>query len=209
MMETIQLPLLLILDANVIIAAHEFGVWDRIVETHEVFIPSVVIDAEIYFYRDLNGTPVSIDLRSQEGKSITVMSCTADELAAFSEQLDSVTDQEIHAGEKEALVILSKNPKYTFSTFDHAAIQVLALLGFSDRGISFEHLLKSCGVTKGLQYKHTEEFYNVHLEKGQQNRIQGIGLRKVTLSGKKNSVKKNKSCHLREQHLKEEITLEK
>ena len=186
------MPLLLILDANVIIAAHEFGVWDRIVETHGVFIPSVVIEAEVYFYKDPDGGHIPIDLREQEGKSITVISCTAEELAALSEQVDSVTDQEIHPGEKEALVFLSKNQDYTFSTFDHTAIQVLALLGFSDKGISFERLLKSCGVTKKLQYKHTEEFYNVHLEQGRQNRIQGVGLRRTTSAGKRSSIRKKR-----------------
>ena len=186
------MSLLLILDANVIIAAHELGVWDHIVKAHEVFIPSVVIDVEVYFYKKPDGTYVTIDLKNQTGKSITEVSCTVDELAAFSEQLDSVSDQEIHAGEKEALVVLSKDPDYTFCTFDHAAIQVLALLGFSERGISFEYLLKSCGIKKKLQYKHTEEFYRAYLEKGQLNRVQGIGLRRKSLSGKKSSVKKRR-----------------
>jgi hypothetical protein len=157
------LPLLLILDANVIIAAHEFGIWEPIVRTHSVYIPSVVLNLEDYFYKKPDGTTVTIDLKSQVGKSITEVSCTADELAAFSEQLDSVTDQEIHSGEKEALVILKGSPDHTFCTFDHAAIEVLALLGLSERGISFEALLKSCGITKPLQYKHTEAFYKAHV----------------------------------------------
>ena len=189
-MGTTQLPLLLILDANVIIAAHEFGVWDRIVETHEVFIPSVVIDEEVYFYKKPDGTYIPIDLKTEKGKSIHEVSCTVDELISFSEELDSVTDQEIHAGEKEALVILSKDSRYTFCTFDHAAIQVLALLGFSEMGISFEHLLKSCGTTKKLQYKHTDEFYNGHIKKGQLNRVQGVGLQVKSSSGKKGSQRK-------------------
>lgn len=75
--------------------------------------------------------------------------------------LDTVTDQEIHAGEKEALAILEKSPDHVFCTFDHAAIQVMALLGLWERGISFEALLKSCGITKTLLHKHTEEFYKV------------------------------------------------
>jgi hypothetical protein len=85
---------------------------------------------------------------------------------------------------------LSKNTDYSFCTFDHAAIQVLALLGFSERGICFEHLLKTCGITKKLQYKHTEEFYNAHLKKGQLNRVQGVGLQAKSSSGKKGSPRK-------------------
>ena len=103
----------------------------------------MVIDEEVYFHKKPDGTRTPIDLKSEAGKSINEVSCTVDELISFSEQLDSVTDQEIYAGEKEALVVLSKDPGYRFCTFDHAAIQVLALLGFSERGISFEHLLKS------------------------------------------------------------------
>jgi hypothetical protein len=177
-MGTTRLSFLLILDANVIIAAHEFGVWEHMVQTHSVHIPSVVLNVEVYFYRKPDGTPVTIDLAGQVGRSITEVSCTVEELVALSEQLDSVTDQEIHSGEKEALAILTKNPNYTFCTFDHAAIEVLALIGLSERGISFESLLRSCGVTKPLKYKHTEEFYKVHLEKGKVNRLQGTGLRR-------------------------------
>jgi hypothetical protein len=176
--ETTLLPLLLILDANVIIAAHEFGAWDHIVGSHIVCIPSVVLNIEVYFYKRPDGTSVPIDLKGQAGKTIKEISCTADELAALSEQLDCVTDQEIHAGEKEALAILIGSPEYTFCTFDHTAIEVLSLLGLSERGISFEELLKSCGITKRPQYKHTETFYAAHLEKGKVNRVQGTGLRK-------------------------------
>jgi hypothetical protein len=177
-MEITQLPFLLILDANVIIAAHEFGVWERICRTHSVCIPSVVLNLEVYFYKKSDGTVVTIDLKNQVEKLITEVSCTAVELAALSEQLDSVTDQEIHAGEKEALAVLLRSPDYVFCTFDHAAIEVMALLGLSERGISFEVLLKSCGITKTLQFKHSEAFYKAHLEKGRLNRVQGTGLKK-------------------------------
>jgi hypothetical protein len=177
-MGTTRLPLLLILDANVIIAAHEFGMWDHLVRSHTVHIPSVVLNLEVYFYKKPDGTIVTIDLKSQIGKSLAEVSCTADELVSLSEQLDSVTDQEIHAGEKEALVVLQRSPDHTFCTFDHAAIEVMALLGLSERGVSFETLLRSCGITKQLQYKHTEAFYRVHVEKGKVNRLQGTGLRK-------------------------------
>jgi hypothetical protein len=171
------LRFLLILDANVIIAAHEFGVWEQIIRTHSVHIPSIVIGAEVYYYKKPDGTCEPIDLASQVGKSIVEVSCTVDELSALSEQLDTVTDQEIHAGEKEALVILNRTPDAIFCTFDHAAIEVMALLGLSERGVSFEALLKSCGIKKALQHKHTEDFYRAHLEKGRVNRVQGIGLR--------------------------------
>jgi hypothetical protein len=183
-MGTTRLPLLLILDANVIIAAHEFGAWEKICQTHTICIPSIILNLEVYFYRKPDGTAVTIDLIGQVGKSITELSCTAAELIALSEKLDSVTDQEVHAGEKEALAILQKSPDHAFCTFDHAAIEVMALLGLSERGISFQALLKSCGITKALQHKHTEEFYKEHLEKGKINRLQGTGLRKAALSCK-------------------------
>ena len=183
-MGTTRLPLLLILDANVIIAAHEFGAWETVCRTHTVGVPSIVINAEVYFYRKPDGTAVTIDLKGQVGKSITELSCTADELLALSEKLDSVTDQEVHAGEKEALAILQRSPDHTFCTFDHTAIEVMALLGLSERGMSFQSLLKSCGITKALQHKHTEEFYKEHLEKGKVNMLQGTGLRKAALLGK-------------------------
>ncbi len=78
-MGTTRLPLLLILDANVIIDAHKFGAWDGICRTHTVFVPSVILYSEVYFYTKTDGTVVNINLKGEIGSSITELSCTADD----------------------------------------------------------------------------------------------------------------------------------
>lgn len=76
------------------------------------------------------------------------------------------------------MVLLQKQKDLLLCTCDYAAIKALALLDLIDRGISFENLLKKSGITKKLEYKHTEKRYKKCLSEGSIMRIQGRGLKK-------------------------------
>ena len=52
------------------------------------------------------------------------------------------------------------------------AIKVIAIIGSSSQGISFEELLKTSGITKKLEYKHTNEYFKKYLREGSIIRIQ-------------------------------------
>ena len=90
-MRTIHLNFLL-LDADVIIDLHKHGLWKQITKQHKVFIPSIVLHQEVYYYEDDKGIHQSINLLPQSGKTFTEISAEASELISFMEQFDSFMD---------------------------------------------------------------------------------------------------------------------
>lgn len=170
--------LLLLLDADVIIDLHKFGLWNQIAKNHKVNIPSIILRREVYFFESTDGNRYSIDLIKEAGITFNELSCSAEELFEFKDKFDRVFQEEIHDGEKEALILLKKQEEFLLCTCDHAAINALALLDLSDQGISFESLLKKSGMNKKLEYKHTEKRFKKILSEGNIMRIQERGLKK-------------------------------
>lgn len=170
--------LLLLLDADVIIDLHKFGLWNQIAKNHKVNIPSIILRREVYFFESTDGNRYSIDLIKEAGITFNELSCSAEELFEFKDKFDRVFQEEIHDGEKEALILLKKQEEFLLCTCDHAAIKALALLDLSDQGISFESLLKKSGMNKKLEYKHTEKRFKKILSEGNIMRIQERGLKK-------------------------------
>lgn len=169
---------MLLLDSDVIIDLHKFEVWDQITKRHKIYIPSIILHKEVYYYRDKNGKKCPIDLKGQIGAAIHEISCEASQLLEFSKQFDSVLQQEIHDGEKEALYLIQNNQNFVLCTCDRAAIITLALLDLSDRAISFEKLMRRSGINTKFEHKHTEEYFKNYLRKGSIMKIQETGLRK-------------------------------
>jgi hypothetical protein len=169
--------LLLLLDADVIIGLHKLGVWEQIVKNHKVHVPSIILHKEVYYYEDGKGMRNPINLSRDINKKIFEVSCSAKELIEFAKQFDRVFQEDLHDGEKEALVILRKHEEFKLCTCDHAPIKTLGLLDLSDQGISFENLLKKTGMNKKLEYKYTENRFRKCLSEGVTMRIQGRGLK--------------------------------
>jgi len=170
--------LLLLLDADVIIDLHKLSVWKHVIKNHNIYIPSIILHKELYYYEDERGTPHPIDLIKEIGVTINELSCSAEELLSFKEQFDCVFQEELHDGEKEALILLKKQEDLLFCTCDHAAIKALALLDLSTQGISFENLLKKSGINKKLEFKHAQKRFKKYLDEGSIMKIQDWGLKK-------------------------------
>jgi len=166
-----------LLDADVIIDLHKLGLWKQITKSHKVSIPSIILRKEVYYYEDENGRH-NIDLEKEAGETFSELSCSAQELLGFKENFDRVFQEELHDGEKEALALLQKQEDLVLCTCDHAAIKAMAMLDLSERGISFENLLKKSGMSKKLEYKHTEKRFKKILSEGNIMRIQERGLKK-------------------------------
>jgi hypothetical protein len=59
-----------------------------------------------------------------------------------------------------------------FCTCDAATIRTLPFLDLTERGISAEKLLKESGLfKKGLQERHTEEYYKNNIAIGREQKI--------------------------------------
>jgi hypothetical protein len=91
-------------------------------------------------------------------------------------RFDRVLGPKLGLGEIESLVIVQKTPDLTFCTFDHAAIIALVLLDMENRGVSFETVLKQCGLSRRLERKHSEERFK-RIEKSTFDESHGTGVK--------------------------------
>jgi len=169
--------LIVLLDADVIIDLHKFEVWEHIIKQNEILISSTILRREVYYYVDDFGFKHNIDLVKEAGRSFAEVSVKAEDLISFKQKFERFILEELDPGELESLKILDDREDCSFSTCDKAAIKVIALLGKREKGLSFEKLLKSSGISKNLEYKHTEHYFKKYLDEGSILRIQRFGLK--------------------------------
>jgi hypothetical protein len=167
----IQLNIVL-LDADVIIDLHRFGVWEQIIKKNRIIIPSTILRQEVYFFEDDHGRRHNIDLLKDAGIKFQEVSIEATTIREFIKQFERNIQEELHPGELEALSIIQNEKDYRFCTSDKVAIKALALVGSSTQGISYEELLKTSGLTKKLERKHTDTYFKNYLREGSIMRIQ-------------------------------------
>ncbi len=106
------------------------------------------------------------------------VSATVEEMTDIYARFDSAFSSGLHPGETEGLALLlaGRIPEARYCTADAAAIQALAVLGFSDRGVSLETLLAGKRTRCPLERQFLEDFLQRHLSQGLQNRITGAGM---------------------------------
>lgn len=174
-------PSILLLDANVIIAAHELGIWDLLVGRYRILVPSVVVRTEVLFYstgsRGCGRIPIHL---SEQVRALRIeeLTATATELARVYSGFDLSFVGGLHAGEAEglALFLAGRVREAAFCSGDRLAIQALAMLGFAQQCVSLEVLIgrkKHDGI---LESQFTEGFLSRNLSIGKDNRITGMGL---------------------------------
>lgn len=171
-----------LLDAMIIITAHQEGIWLPLTEAFEIVVPSIIARDEVFFYSEKKrGIPKEINLPdlAANGK-ITELAATVEELKSLSDLFDPVFLEGLHEGESEALALLlsGKSEEAYFCSSDAKAIQALAMIGLSEQGISFEKLIKASGLSRPLPDHYSENFFKRNIKRGQENRITGLGLRK-------------------------------
>ncbi|MBZ5513902.1 MAG: hypothetical protein LAN62_03475 [Acidobacteriia bacterium] len=179
-------PKLLLLDADVIVFAHQFGVWAGLVSAYEVHVPATVIE-EAKFFISKDGRK-SIDLKADEAAGrIRRLETTATRIFETFKDFEPTFLAALHDGEKEAIAILMTEAEsgLVFCTGDIIAVQSVGMLGLCESCLSFEEVLRLAGLLKlvsGLGpplRKSTTEF---HLEKGKTRRTTGECFTKSPLS---------------------------
>ena len=167
---------LLLLDANVIIAAHEKGLWVTLYSRFELYVPSTVSQQEAKFFKKDPGTEFEsteeIELKPLlVAKKIYEIEATLDEVEALQKKLSDITLEVLGDGETEALAIIlgGRLRDGRFITADGPAIQVLGALAMSASGASFEQLMEEigqAGQVKHLPQHHKKDFYKRHVADG-------------------------------------------
>ena len=101
-------PPLVLLDANVIIEAYELAVWQALVASFDLTVPSVVARHEAkYFVVRGQRNPIDLSSLVAQGK-IKVLEADMPEIADLMGQFDPLFSESIDPGEQEALALLLK-----------------------------------------------------------------------------------------------------
>jgi hypothetical protein len=167
-------------DADVIIAAHEARAWDSLVASCELHVSSIVVK-EVKHFND-HGVRREIDLRPQVASgAIVELSATAEEMGDFLALFDPMLKDMLHQGEIEGLTLmkLDRTPEdCRYCTGDGTACVTLGLIGAGDRAISLQEVCAAAGVTKPLASNFEKDYMRSRVQRGQRQRIQGLGFDK-------------------------------
>jgi len=170
----------LLLDASVIILAHELDVWTALLREADVAVTSIIAHDESLFFSKEAGlipAPINIPALIEQG-AIPELSASVSDIERVRAVFDEELNMALHDGEVEAIAILyaDESDSLLFCTSDKVAIRVLARLGLSDNGVSFEEILESTGLRKPLPPEYRSEYFKRYIAEGQTARIQGKGL---------------------------------
>jgi hypothetical protein len=170
---------LLILDANVVIHLHEFGIWARLIAACDVHLPRTVV-GEADFY-EIDGERKYIDLDDDIAQGrIQVFDVELEKIKSFRDQFDSLYVGGLDPGETEALAFLSSSTEpFLISSGDAIVYRVLGRLGRGEQGISLEEILKKVGLQrKELPWPCSKSFREKYTKEGQVDAIQDTGMKK-------------------------------
>jgi hypothetical protein len=168
---------LLLLDADVIVFAHQFGVWDSLVDAYEINVPSTVIE-EAKFFTSKDGRK-TIDLKANEAAGrIKRLETTAAAISATFKNFEPSFLAALHDGEKEAITILvnESERRLVFCTGDISAIVSIGMLNLSESCLSFEKVLQLAGLLKlvpNLRPELRQSTLEHHIQVGKTRRITG------------------------------------
>lgn len=159
-------------DAVIVIGAHEQKYWEFLCNSYKIGIPATILEDEIFYFNSGAGMQgIAASQWVKEGK-VERLEADIKDYQNLSRMLSSVFLNSIDRGEKEALALLGSNKgkDYLFCTADRAAVRALGVLGWRERGISVEALLKKAGKSesalKKLPRHFREEWFDACLQEG-------------------------------------------
>jgi hypothetical protein len=169
----------ILVDADVAVHLHEWGVWDAFVQANTVYAGAIVLDEVARVMERKGATTTNLTMQVSQGKIMKVH-CDANDWQCLQRRFDPVLGPDLHPGELEELCCLEEGlcGDAKFCTADKAALFALVLIGLGDRAVSLEEALCDCGLSRNLPYQCTRDYKQKWLKRCSENRIRGIGLRK-------------------------------
>jgi len=175
-----------LLDADIIVFSHHFGIWQKLKAAYEVHVPATVID-EAQFFETKDGRKV-IDLSAEESADqIKRLEATAADISDTFQDFEPTFLAALHDGEKEGITILQiqRESGIVFCTGDMIAFESVGMLGLSSSCLSFEGILQMAGLLKSVTrlLPHlTKKAHDHHLEVGKTRRTTGECFKNPPLS---------------------------
>lgn len=162
----------IILDAVIVIEAHERKLWDYLCSNYKIALPAIIFEEELFYFTSDNGKKGLMPSKWLKEGKIERLEAEINHYKYLKEKLSKDFLDALDAGELEALALLSdsKYKNYFFSTADKAAIKALGVLGWRENGISLEELLRGGSVPawkyQKLQYHFTKKCFEECLNEG-------------------------------------------
>lgn len=167
-----------LLDADAIIDLLSLGLFDTLVERHEVYAATSVIGEVKSHWNSYwdRKEKIRINFREQyiDSGKIQELNASASEVDELvTSKVPSLWTDTIDIGEIESMAVLIKEEKLTFCSCDAGAISALPFLDLSERGVSVEKLISLSSLKQvKLDNKHTEEYFVQNIERGKVRWIQ-------------------------------------
>lgn len=163
---------LVILDANVIIHAHELGVWTHIISQFDIYVVGIVVDDEAKYFKSDTGVTTDIKITDDiaSGKIKRLDPELAHTQKIFKEYKE-IFIKGLDPGERDAITILNSGnfDEHLFCSGDKSAIKAAAVIDKTFNVVSLEKLLKDSGqsgVTKNLRHEFLEAYVKQYINAG-------------------------------------------
>lgn len=160
-----------LVDAVVVIHAHENRYWDSLCNAYQVALPATILENEVFYFESSHGKMGLKPSRWIEQGTVTRVEAEIGDYDTLSRKLSDNFMLAIDPGEREALAILfsEKYKNYLFTTADKAAAKALGILGIGLRGVSVEELLKLIGnpaSKTNLTTQYTKTWFQKNIAEG-------------------------------------------
>jgi hypothetical protein len=167
---------LLLLDANVVIYAHELGIWHTLTDHCEITIAKTVAEQEVYFWRDQNDVRHEIDLAADiRDARVRCVEVPLSQIEAFRRKFGPIYLDAMDPGETESLAFLvNSTESWRICSSDAIVFRVLGSLGRGEQGISFEEVLSAVGLGRQVDGMYDKSFRQRYTSRGQQESITGV-----------------------------------
>jgi hypothetical protein len=161
-----------LLDADVIIFAHESNVWGFLCKNCKLATGSIIANEESKYYQSAN---MRITINCSDIRAVCqVHELEAKEIGTVFRKLDTILEPDevvaLDEGEAEiiALFLNDKVDDELFCTGDRAAIKVMTVLGFDNRCVSLARVLASTNYPENLTlpWEYTDEFIRHYVNEG-------------------------------------------
>ena len=158
---------LLLLDTDVILDLHTFGLFDNFSKSYDIQVTREVFKEARYFKKGGQKFPVKIEDKVEIIDSVDIESFK--EVAAKASQ----ARLEIHTGEATSIAYLVKgHEEMLFCGCDKAALKLIAFMDLESRAISLESALKNAGQKIKLYPRHYESTFKQCIKDGKELLIQ-------------------------------------
>ena len=158
---------LLLLDTDVIIDLHTFGLFEKIAKAYDVKVTRDVFREAKSYPKGNKVLPINIKDKVNIIENVDIECLRLVTLEAREARLA------IEAGESSSIAyLLQDDEDLVFCSCDKAAIKLLSYLDLDEKGMSLEKVLKNASLHKKLLPRHLEKQFKECIKEGKSLRIQ-------------------------------------